>query len=42
MSVKPLGSQTWIDTKIDPSGNVVEEERAPDIEIINVEGGELM
>jgi hypothetical protein len=42
MSVKPLGSQTWTDTKIDPSGNVVEVERAPAIEIINIEGGELM
>ena len=42
MSVKPLGSQTWTDMKIDPSGNVVEEERAPEIEVINVEQGELM
>jgi hypothetical protein len=42
MSVKPLGSQTWTDTKIDHSGNVVEVEREPAIEIINIEGGELM
>jgi hypothetical protein len=37
--VKPLGSQTWTDTKIDPSGNVVEVERAPEVEIINIDEG---
>ena len=34
MSVKPIGSKVWTDTKIDPSGNV--------LEIINIEDGALM
>lgn len=42
MSVKPIGSKVWTDTKIDPSGNVVEEQR-PNVEIINIdENGALM
>lgn len=37
MSVKPIGSKVWTDTKIDPSGNVVEEERpAVNVEIVEI------
>ena len=43
MSVKPIGSKVWTDMKIDPSGNVVEEERPSiNVEIVNIEDGALM
>ena len=43
MSVKPIGAKVWTDMKIDPSGNVVEEERPSiNVEIVNIEDGALM